>query len=123
MSSRDPLFQFVWDSIAHGEVELEMDDSTLGIGSLSVRVHVRRYSEMMRGGFCELLADRYIKKLHGLQKEKLSQHTNKQTNTVNRTQYKPSSVLENPKVLSALRLRSQSPSGLVFAFPLLLCSL
>ncbi|KAL6174599.1 hypothetical protein ACLB2K_051245 [Fragaria x ananassa] len=41
---------FVWDSIAHGKVELEMDDSTLGIRSLSVRIRVRRYSEMMRGG-------------------------------------------------------------------------
>ncbi|KAL6184586.1 hypothetical protein ACLB2K_045987 [Fragaria x ananassa] len=50
MSSRDPYFQFVWDSTVHGEVELEMDDSTLGIRSLGVRVRVRHYSEMMRGG-------------------------------------------------------------------------
>ncbi len=34
----------------HGEVELEMDCSTRGIGSLSARVRVRRYSDMMRGG-------------------------------------------------------------------------
>ena len=40
----------MWDSKVHGEVELEMDYSTRGIGSLSVRVRVRRYSEMMRGG-------------------------------------------------------------------------
>ncbi|KAL6220662.1 hypothetical protein ACLB2K_008418 [Fragaria x ananassa] len=40
MSSRDPYFQFVWDSTVHGEVELEIDDSTLGIGSLGVRVRV-----------------------------------------------------------------------------------
>ncbi|KAL6124023.1 hypothetical protein ACLB2K_076539 [Fragaria x ananassa] len=50
MSSRDPYFQFVWDSTVHGEVELDMDDNTLGIRSLSVRVRVRHYSEMMRGG-------------------------------------------------------------------------
>ncbi|KAL6137582.1 hypothetical protein ACLB2K_062872 [Fragaria x ananassa] len=40
MSSRDPYFQFVWDSTVHGEVELEMDDDTLGIRSLSVCVRV-----------------------------------------------------------------------------------
>ncbi|KAL6228186.1 hypothetical protein ACLB2K_002140 [Fragaria x ananassa] len=50
MSSRDPYFQFVWDSTVRGEVDLEMDDNTLGIRSLSVRVLVRHYSEMMRGG-------------------------------------------------------------------------
>ncbi|KAL6136124.1 hypothetical protein ACLB2K_061425 [Fragaria x ananassa] len=50
MSSRDPYFQLVWDSTVHDEVELEMDDSALGIGSLGVRVRVRHYSEMMRGG-------------------------------------------------------------------------
>ncbi|KAL6195797.1 hypothetical protein ACLB2K_031415 [Fragaria x ananassa] len=50
MSSRDPYFQFMWDSTVHGEVELEMDDSALGIGSLGVRARVRHYSEMMRGG-------------------------------------------------------------------------
>ncbi|KAL6218496.1 hypothetical protein ACLB2K_011706 [Fragaria x ananassa] len=50
MSSRDPLFQFVWDSTVHGEVELETDCSILGIDSLSVRVRIRRYSGMMRGG-------------------------------------------------------------------------
>ena len=49
MSSRDPYFQFAWDSTVHGEVELEMDDSALGIGSLGVRVRVRHYSRMMRG--------------------------------------------------------------------------
>ncbi|KAL6134948.1 hypothetical protein ACLB2K_067176 [Fragaria x ananassa] len=32
--------RFVWDSTVYGEVELEMDDSTRGIGSLSVRVCV-----------------------------------------------------------------------------------
>ncbi|KAL6132514.1 hypothetical protein ACLB2K_064755 [Fragaria x ananassa] len=31
MSSRDPYFQFAWDSTVHGEVELEMDDSALRI--------------------------------------------------------------------------------------------
>ncbi|KAL6218688.1 hypothetical protein ACLB2K_011898 [Fragaria x ananassa] len=36
MSSRDPYFQFAWDSTVHGEIELEMDDDTLGIRSLSV---------------------------------------------------------------------------------------
>ncbi|KAL6217106.1 hypothetical protein ACLB2K_010323 [Fragaria x ananassa] len=36
MSSRDPYFQFAWDSTVHGEVELEMNDSALGIRSLSV---------------------------------------------------------------------------------------
>ncbi|KAL6143416.1 hypothetical protein ACLB2K_054111 [Fragaria x ananassa] len=36
MSSRDPYFQFAWDSTVLGEVELEMDDDTLGIRSLSV---------------------------------------------------------------------------------------
>ena len=35
-----------------------------------------------------------------------------------RTQSKPSSFLENPYVLSAPRLRSQSPSGLVSDFPI-----
>ncbi|KAL6124100.1 hypothetical protein ACLB2K_076615 [Fragaria x ananassa] len=50
MSSRDPYFQFVWDSTVHGEVELEMDDSTLGIGPLGVQVRMRHYSRMMRGG-------------------------------------------------------------------------
>ncbi|KAL6139535.1 hypothetical protein ACLB2K_057839 [Fragaria x ananassa] len=53
MSSWDPCFQFVWDSTVHGEVELEMDDSTLGIRSLGVQVRVRHYSEMMRGGSWE----------------------------------------------------------------------
>ena len=65
MSSRDPLFQFVWDSIAHGEVELEMDDSTLGIGSLSVRVRVRCYSGMMRGGEQDLSDMCFGHVLHG----------------------------------------------------------
>ncbi|KAL6179654.1 hypothetical protein ACLB2K_046326 [Fragaria x ananassa] len=37
MSSRDPYFQFAWDSTVHGEVELETDDSALGIRSLSDR--------------------------------------------------------------------------------------
>ncbi|KAL6196725.1 hypothetical protein ACLB2K_032339 [Fragaria x ananassa] len=36
MSSRDPYFQFAWDSTVHGEVVLEMNDSALGIRSLSV---------------------------------------------------------------------------------------
>ncbi|KAL6189854.1 hypothetical protein ACLB2K_036255 [Fragaria x ananassa] len=49
MSSRDPYFQFAWDSTVHGEVELEMDDDTLGIRSLSVWVCIRHYSETMRG--------------------------------------------------------------------------
>ncbi|KAL6225686.1 hypothetical protein ACLB2K_004535 [Fragaria x ananassa] len=36
MSSRDPYFQFAWDSTVHGEVELEMDDDTLGIRRTTV---------------------------------------------------------------------------------------
>ncbi|KAL6225678.1 hypothetical protein ACLB2K_004527 [Fragaria x ananassa] len=31
MSSRDPYFQFTWDSTVPGEEELGMDDDTLGI--------------------------------------------------------------------------------------------
>ena len=65
MSSRDPLFQFVWDSTVHGEVELEMDYSTRGIGSLGVRVRVRRYSEMMRGGEQDLSEVCFGHVLHG----------------------------------------------------------
>ncbi|KAL6222377.1 hypothetical protein ACLB2K_005769 [Fragaria x ananassa] len=65
MSSRDPLFQFVWDSTVHGEVELEMDDNTRGIGSLSVRVRVQCYSEMMRGSEQDLSEMCFGHVLHG----------------------------------------------------------
>ncbi|KAL6225448.1 hypothetical protein ACLB2K_004298 [Fragaria x ananassa] len=87
MSSRDPYFQFAWDSTVPGEEELEMDDDTLG-----------------------------IRKLHGFQNR--HRHTINQSTTLSnrRTQSKPSSLLENPYVLSAPRLRSQSPSGLVSDF-------
>ncbi|KAL6142644.1 hypothetical protein ACLB2K_060921 [Fragaria x ananassa] len=101
MSSRDPYFQFAWDSTVPGEVELEMDDDTLGIS--------------LRG----LLTDDYIKKLHGLQKGSLD-YTHRTLNKQSIKQYncKPSSILENPYVLSAPCLRSQSPSGLVPDFPI-----
>ena len=50
----------------HGEVELEMDCSSRGIGSLSVRVRVRRYSDMMRGGERDLGEFYFGHVLHGL---------------------------------------------------------
>ena len=65
--------------------------------------------------------DKYIRKLHGFQKRHTKKHTHnqsinnslKQTNTVETFEHP-----RNPYVLSAPRLRSQSPSGLVSDFPI-----
>ncbi|KAL6125801.1 hypothetical protein ACLB2K_073855 [Fragaria x ananassa] len=74
------------------------------------------FYEKMERGLRELLADDYIKKLHGLQytHNQSNKQLSQQTNTVS---IQPSSTFENPNVLSALCLRSQSPLGLVSDFP------
>ena len=65
----------------------------------------------------ELLTDRYIKKLHGLQRTH-NQSINQQISLKQTYSVETFESSRNPNVLSAPRFRSRSPSGLVSDFPI-----
>ena len=68
-----------------------------------------------------MLTDRYIKKLHGLQKHTTTLYTQSINQQISLKQTYTVETFEssrNPNVLSASRFRSRSPSGLVSDFPI-----